>query len=83
MGVIYTLSTVSTTPLEEVAREAGNRSPLWMQVYVLKERKYTEKMIKKAEASGYKALVLTVDTPVKGLQHRLWRDPLKFPPHIE
>src|SRR5215470_13634355 len=36
LGVPYTLSTVSTTRLEDVATRAGGR--LWMQLYVVKER---------------------------------------------
>lgn len=82
VGSIYTLSTISTTPLEDVARAVGGASPLWMQVYILKDREHSEEMIKKAETCGYRALVLTVDCPVKGLQYRSWRDPLKLPPHI-
>lgn len=82
MGAIYTLSSVATSSIEEVAKVVNGASPLWMQIYVMKERKHTEEMIRKAEAKGFKALVLTVDTPVKGLQHEAWRNPLTLPPHL-
>lgn len=38
----------------------------WFQLYVSKDRSYTEGIVKHAEAAGYKALVLTVDRPVLG-----------------
>lgn len=83
MGAIYTLSSFSTSSIEDVAKVVNGASPLWMQIYVLEERKYTEEMIRKAEAKGFKALVLTVDTPVKGLQHEAWKDSVKLPPHLK
>lgn len=82
MGAIYTLSSVSTSSIEDVAKVVNGASPLWMQIYVMEERKVTEEMIRKVEANGFKALVLTVDTPVKGLQYESWKDSLKLPPHL-
>ena len=38
----------------------------WFQLYVSKDRAYTEAIVKHAQAAGYKALVLTVDRPVLG-----------------
>ena len=83
MGVIYTLSSFATSSIEEVAKVVDDASPLWLQIYVLKERKCTEEMIKKAEMKGFKALVLTVDAPVRGLKLDAWRDSLKLPPHLK
>ncbi|KFM64401.1 Hydroxyacid oxidase 1, partial [Stegodyphus mimosarum] len=82
LNTIFTLSTVASTSIEELSKNRQYTSPLWMQIYVLKDRSVTEKMIKKAEAHGFKALVLTVDTPVTGLQLRLWRKGLTIPPHL-
>jgi (S)-mandelate dehydrogenase len=63
-GIPFTLSTVSTTRLEEVAEEAGGR--LWMQLYVFKDRSIAQDLIKRAVAANYEALVLTTDANVFG-----------------
>ncbi|KAF8773642.1 Hydroxyacid oxidase 1 like protein [Argiope bruennichi] len=81
-GVIYTLSTVASSSIQEVAASRPNTSPLWMQLYVFKNRMGALKIIRRAEENGFKAIVLTVDTPVTGLQLKLWRNGLQLPPHI-
>jgi (S)-mandelate dehydrogenase len=68
LGVPYTLSTVSTTRLEEVARRAGGR--LWMQLYVVKDRAIARDVMQRAGAAGYEALVFTTDANVFG--NREW-----------
>jgi (S)-mandelate dehydrogenase len=68
LGVPYTLSTVSTTRLEEVASRAGGR--LWMQLYVIKERALGRDIMQRAAAAGYEALVFTTDANVFG--NREW-----------
>jgi (S)-mandelate dehydrogenase len=68
LGVPYTLSTVSTTRLEEVARRAGGR--LWMQLYVVKERAIARDIMQRAATSGYEALLFTTDANVFG--NREW-----------
>ena len=60
----YTLSTLSTTRLEDVAAAAGGR--LWMQLYVMKNRAIAEDIMTRAGAAGYEALVLTSDANVFG-----------------
>jgi (S)-mandelate dehydrogenase len=67
-GIPYTLSTVSTTRLEDVAQRAGGR--LWMQLYVIKERAVARDIMRRAGASGYEALVFTTDANVFG--NREW-----------
>jgi (S)-mandelate dehydrogenase len=68
LGVPYTLSTVSTTHLEEVARRAAGR--LWMQLYVVKDRAIARDIMQRAAAAGYEALVFTTDANVFG--NREW-----------
>jgi len=68
LGVPYTLSTVSTTRLEELASRAGGR--LWMQLYVVKERALGRDIMQRAAAAGYEALVFTTDANVFG--NREW-----------
>jgi (S)-mandelate dehydrogenase len=60
----FTLSTLSTTRLEEVAARAGGR--LWMQLYVLKDRAIGRDLMQRAAAAGYEALVFTTDANVFG-----------------
>jgi (S)-mandelate dehydrogenase len=63
-GIPYTLSTLSTTRLEDVAATAGGR--LWMQLYVMKNRAIAEDIMTRAAAAGYEALVFTSDANVFG-----------------
>lgn len=63
-GVPYTLSTLSTTRLEDVAAQAGGR--LWMQLYVMKDRAIAEDIMGRAAAAGFEALVFTTDANVFG-----------------
>ena len=67
-GIPFTLSTVSTVPLEEVAKSAGGR--LWMQLYVMKDRAIARDIMQRAAACGYEALVFTTDANVFG--NREW-----------
>ena len=62
-GTIYTMSTASTVPMEEVAREAG---PWWFQLYVFRDREITRDLVQRAAAAGAAALVVTVDVPLLG-----------------
>jgi (S)-mandelate dehydrogenase len=64
LGVPFTLSTMSTTRLEDVAKQAGGR--LWMQLYVMKNRAVAEDIMTRAAAAGYEALVFTTDANVFG-----------------
>jgi (S)-mandelate dehydrogenase len=64
LGVPYTLSTMSTTRLEDIARRAGGR--LWLQLYVLKDRGIARDLIHRAAAAGYEALLFTTDANVFG-----------------
>src|ERR1700761_6581813 len=63
-GIPFTLSTMSTTRLEDVAQQAGGR--LWMQLYVMKNRAVAEDIMTRAAAAGYEALVFTTDANVFG-----------------
>jgi 4-hydroxymandelate oxidase len=76
-GTIYTLSTLSTTSIEDVARVS--QGPRWFQLYVHKDRELTESLVLRAEAAGYSALVLTVDTPVLGRRIRDVRNGFGLP----
>lgn len=66
---IMTLSTLSTTRIEDLA----NKNPdlvKWFQLYLFTDRAESLKLIRRAENSGFKALVLTVDAPKFGTRRR-------------
>ena len=75
------LSTMSSVRLEEVA--AKGKSPLWFQLYVQKDKGFTEQLVHRAERAGYRALVVTVDTPVDGVRNRQDRAHFHLPPDVE
>jgi len=77
-GTIMVASTISTKPLEEVA--AAVEAPRWFQLYVYKDRTVTEELVQRAVKAGYKALCLTVDTPVLGRRERDERNAFTLPP---
>lgn len=64
-GVVMILSAMSTVSLEDVRRSAPN-CLLWQQAYFFRDRSLTESIVKRAAASGYEAIVITVDSPVTG-----------------
>jgi (S)-mandelate dehydrogenase len=76
-GIPFTLSTLSMSKLETVAREAGGR--LWFQVYIFRDREYTMKLIDRARNAGYEALVVTGDVPVGGKRDRDVRNGFSVP----
>ena len=77
-GALMILSSLATCPLEDVAA-AASEGVRWMQVYILRERARTAELVSRAVASGYRALVLTVDAPVSGLRLREWRTGVHLP----
>jgi L-lactate dehydrogenase (cytochrome) len=79
-GLPYTLSTLSTRSIEEVA--AAGAGPKWFQVYVWRDRGLVKEMIGRAATAGYEALVLTVDTAVLGRRERDVRRGFSLPPTI-
>lgn len=79
-GVVYSLSTMATRSIEEVA--AAGEGPKWFQVYVWKNRDLVRRMIERAEAAGYEALLVTVDTVVLGRRERDVRRGFALPPKL-
>jgi lactate 2-monooxygenase len=68
-GVPLCASTLSNDPLEEV-RGASGGTPGFFQLYTPKDRELAESLIRRAEAAGYAALVVTLDTWVTGWRPR-------------
>ena len=63
-GIPFSLATGSITGMEQVAGEVGGT--LWMQLYMWADRKLSHQVVKRAEAAGFEALLVTVDGVVAG-----------------
>ncbi|MGF6774081.1 (S)-mandelate dehydrogenase [Paraburkholderia sp. GAS199] len=84
-GVPFALSSASTSLLEDV-RAAVPEGELWMQLYVQRDRRITESIMRRASEAGYTTLLVTVDTPVHGKRdhdiHNNYRLPLPVTPKL-
>jgi L-lactate dehydrogenase (cytochrome) len=77
----YTLSTMSTRSIEEVA-DANGDGRRWFQVYVWRDHDLVRDMVERAAASGYEVLVITVDTAYLGRRERDVRRGFTLPPKL-
>ena len=80
LNTIMVVSTQASIALEDVARAAT--SPLWFQLYVQHDRGFTQALIDRAAAAGYRALVVTVDAAVNGVRNREQRAGFRLPPGV-
>ncbi|XP_054801092.1 glycolate oxidase 1-like [Prosopis cineraria] len=79
-GTIMTLSSWATSSVEEVASTGpGIR---FFQLYVLKDRNVVAQLVKRAERAGFKAIALTVDTPILGRREADIKNRFTLPPHL-
>ncbi|HEX5159704.1 MAG TPA: alpha-hydroxy acid oxidase [Ktedonobacterales bacterium] len=77
LGTLMAVSTESTRTLEDIAREATG--PLWFQLYFSSStRGHAERLVNRAEAAGYQAIVLTVDSSRWGQKERHARSEATF-----
>lgn len=79
-GIPYSLSTVSTTSIEDVARQAPG--DLWFQLYVWRDRSLLADLLARAAGTGFRTLILTVDTAVIGLRARDHHSGFTMPPQL-
>lgn len=77
-GLPFLLSSASNTRLECI-REALPVAELWLQLYVMQDRRIAEQLMRRAQAARFGALVLTVDVPVSGLRERDLRNGFSLP----
>jgi L-lactate dehydrogenase (cytochrome) len=80
-GIPFSLSTMGTTSVEEVA-QAAPHSNRWFQLYLWKDRQRSLELLQRAQASGYENLLVTVDTPITGQRLRDHRNGLSIPPRL-
>ncbi|MCL7030248.1 hypothetical protein MKW94_030169 [Papaver nudicaule] len=79
-NTIMTLSSWATSSVEEVASTGpGIR---FFQLYVYKDRKVVEQLVRRAERAGFKAIALTVDTPILGRREADIKNRFTLPPHL-
>jgi L-lactate dehydrogenase (cytochrome) len=81
-GLPYTLSTMGTTSIEDVRAGAGAAANLWFQLYIQRDDGLTKDLIGRAEAAGYRVLMVTLDTVVPGHRIRDERNGLVIPPAL-
>lgn len=79
-GTIYSLSTMATTALEDVARATDG--PRMFQVYLFKDKGLTAEFVQRCVAARYDALCLTIDTPLAGNRERDRVTGMQIPPRF-
>jgi len=77
-GALMSASTDATRSLEEIAQAASG--PLWFQLYIYHSLEIAAGLVRRVEAAGYQAIVLTVDFPVMGNRERSKRHAVPMPP---
>ena len=77
-GVPFTLSTMASRSIEEVA-EAAPDAIRWFQLYLQQDRDVSRSLVERAATAGYRAIVLTVDLPVMGYRERDLRSGFDLP----
>jgi L-lactate dehydrogenase (cytochrome) len=80
-GIPYTLSTMGTRSIEDVAKAAPTGRN-WFQLYMWKDRDRSMALVDRARAAGFDTLVLTVDVPVAGARLRDVRNGMTIPPSL-
>jgi len=75
------ISMQASCRIEDIAGAA--HAPLWLQWYWHPDRAFMNELLARARASGYQAIVFTVDAPVNGLRNQEQRAGFSLPPGIE
>ncbi len=79
-GLPYTLSTMSICSIEEVAKNVDK--PFWFQLYVMRDRAFSKRLVERAKAAKCSALVLTLDLQILGQRHKDVKNGLSSPPKL-
>ena len=69
---------MSVCSIEDVAENV--EAPFWFQLYVMRDREFTGKLIDRAKGAGCSALVLTLDLQILGQRHKDLKNGLSVPP---
>ncbi|HEX3858808.1 MAG TPA: alpha-hydroxy acid oxidase [Pseudolabrys sp.] len=79
-GIRFCLSTMSICSIEDV--RAAIKNPFWFQLYVFRDRGFSESVIERARVAGCTALFVTVDLPLRGQRHADIKNGLEVPPRL-
>src|SRR3569833_1034862 len=79
-GIRYCQSTMSICSIEDV--RSAIKGPFWFQLYVFRDRGFSEQIISRAQAAGCTALFVTVDLPLRGQRHADLKNGLEVPPRL-
>jgi (S)-2-hydroxy-acid oxidase len=82
-GVVMGLSSFSTTSLEDVRGALGDAHPALLQLYLFEDRDESKALIARAKQAGYKAVALTVDTPMLGRRNLEIKNQFQLPRHLK
>lgn len=74
---IMCLSTLSNTKVEDVSKDCN--SNFWFQLYVFRDKSVTEKLVRRVEKAGAKAIVVTVDAPLLGTREKDVKNKFQLP----
>lgn len=78
-GVPFTVSTMGSRSIEEVATATPDATR-WFQLYAQQDRGLSRSFVERAAATGYRAIMVTVDLPVLGYRERDLRSGFALPP---
>ena len=81
-GLIYAVPCMGSVLLEDVAAAVPPDATLWFQLYIWRDRALTRELVARARAAGYKAMVVTIDTPVSGARERDIANGMNIPPKL-
>lgn len=79
-GIPFRLALAAESSIEQMALAAPN-THLWFQMFIMADLELTKQLVQRAEAAGYKAIVLTIDMRRLGLRRTDIRNGLTFPVH--
>jgi L-lactate dehydrogenase (cytochrome) len=80
MGVPFCLSTMAICSIEDI--RSAIKGPFWFQLYVFRDRGFSEEVIGRARDAGCTALFVTVDLPMRGQRHADIKNGLVVPPRL-
>ena len=81
LNIPMIVSSMSSIALEDVAGSSGNEN-LWFQTYIFKDRELTRALVRRAEESGYKSIVVTIGCPVPGKRDKNIRNRFTLPENV-
>ena len=84
MGVHMGVSSYANYTVEQIVEASKEVGPInhAMQLYIMNDKSKQERIVRRAEAAGCKAIFLTADSPVLGVRYNEWRNGFKPPPGL-